>query len=120
MKDQSKSIAIEVQLPEFELPAECKNLVATRFEFESDVAAYRPGPLFESSTSPFYDGVRWAVRRGGSVLSHDFAWEFEPMPSDRTDDFYRRCRFATLEEAVVSYHIATGAIPKPTLSVKKS
>lgn len=49
--------------------------------------------------SPFYKGLRYAVRDGGMVLSIDGQWEFEPMPSSRDDAFYERFRFKTFEDA---------------------
>lgn len=37
----------------------------------------------------------WAVTSGGrSVLNSDGEWEFEPMPSSRTDEFIARTRFS--------------------------
>lgn len=42
----------------------------------------------------------WAVSNGGSCLAKDGEWEYEPLPSSRDDDFLKRCRFATFEEAV--------------------
>ena len=49
--------------------------------------------------SPFYKGVKWAVRRGGSCLSKKGEWVYEPLPSSRTESFYKRCRFDTFEAA---------------------
>ena len=54
--------------------------------------------------SPFYAGEKWCVRRRGDCLNHDAEWEWEPMPSSRDDDFYARCRFDTLAEAVAAYN----------------
>ena len=44
-------------------------------------------------------GGTWAVAQGGSVLAADGLWEWEPMPSSRTDDFIARTRFS-LDEAL--------------------
>lgn len=49
--------------------------------------------------SPFYEGERYAVRRGAACLNHKSEWEFEPIPSSRDDAFYKRCRFKTFQEA---------------------
>ena len=38
------------------------------------------------------DGA-WAVKNGGSVLNVDGVWEWEPSPSNRTDEFIARTRF---------------------------
>lgn len=43
--------------------------------------------------------VRWAIRKSGSCLNTDGDWEVEPMPSNRTADFFARCRYATPEAA---------------------
>ena len=53
----------------------------------------------EAMLSPFYEGVRYAVRRGRGVLNVNAEWEFEPMPSSRDDAFYRRCRFRSIAQA---------------------
>lgn len=50
--------------------------------------------------SPFYEGERFCVRNGSSLcLNKEGNWEFEPMPSSRDDDFYKRCRFDTWKDA---------------------
>lgn len=36
---------------------------------------------------------RWAVRRRKRCLNSDAEWEWESIPSERTDDFLARCRF---------------------------
>jgi len=54
------------------------------------------------SNSPFYKGNRFIVRNGCSCLNKSSEWEYEPMPSNRDDAFYKRCRFDTFEEAVES------------------
>lgn len=38
------------------------------------------------------DGT-WAIKNGGCVLNVDGVWEWEPSPSDRTDEFIARTRF---------------------------
>lgn len=38
------------------------------------------------------DGT-WAVKNGGCVLNVDGVWEYEPNPSNRTDEFIARTRF---------------------------
>lgn len=40
----------------------------------------------------------WAITNGSSCLNTDFQWEWESMPSSRTDDFLKRTRY-TLKEA---------------------
>lgn len=55
-----------------------------------------------------YKGTRWAVCDKGLVLNHKGAWEYEPMPSSRTDAFKMRCRFDTFDEA---YNAARDCAP---------
>jgi len=50
--------------------------------------------------SPFYPGERYAIRMcEGQCLNIHGEWEDEPLPSDRDDAFYKRCRFTTFEAA---------------------
>ena len=43
---------------------------------------------------------RFAIRIGGNCLAKNGEWELEPQPSSRDDEFFGRCRFDTLEEAM--------------------
>jgi hypothetical protein len=45
------------------------------------------------------EGNRFAIRRLGFCLNDSLEWELEPMPSSRNDDFFKRCRVNTFEEA---------------------
>ena len=52
---------------------------------------------------PGVNVTRWSIdasRAAGCCFNRDREWEYETLPSNRDDDFYRRCRFASLEEAV--------------------
>ncbi len=50
------------------------------------------------------DGTdRYAVRQGDNVLNTDGGWEYEPQPSNRDDAFFKRCRFATFDDAAMCY-----------------
>ena len=42
----------------------------------------------------------FAVRFRGKCLNSNSKWELEPMPSSRDEDFMRRCRFNSFEDAV--------------------
>jgi hypothetical protein len=43
---------------------------------------------------------KWVVRNGGhSCLSNEGLWEYEPLPSNRTDEFKARTR-CSLDEAM--------------------
>ena len=44
--------------------------------------------------------VTWAVRSQGNVLNKHQQWEYEPLPSSRSEAFLQRTRFATIGEAV--------------------
>jgi hypothetical protein len=46
---------------------------------------------------------RYAVRRGGSCLSKEGFFEWEMQPSSRTDEFFKRCRYNTFNEAAKVY-----------------
>lgn len=61
-------------------------------------------------TSPFYQGVKWAVRRRSLVLGKDGQFAYEPMPSSRDDAFYAAYRFDSFDEAVaaITRHDAAG------------
>lgn len=75
--------------------------MAVVWEREEDMADYLSGlPLqITCSTSPFYEGVRFAVRFSSIVLNSAGLWEHEPLPSNRNEEFYERCRFKSFEEA---------------------
>lgn len=45
-------------------------------------------------------GVRWSVTCQGNVLTKDGYWEYEPKPSDRTDEFIAATRFNSPIEAL--------------------
>lgn len=45
------------------------------------------------------DNNCWAIVSGSSVLAKDGAWEYEPRPSSRTDEFKQRTRY-TINEAM--------------------
>lgn len=46
---------------------------------------------------------KWAVVDGQMVLNHNGEMEYEPLPSSRTEDFIRRTRFDSPEEAYEAY-----------------
>lgn len=45
-------------------------------------------------------GDRWAIRSHGECLNNEGEWEYEPLPSNRDDEFYARCRWLTPEDAL--------------------
>jgi hypothetical protein len=56
------------------------------------------------------DSYRWAVRAGGFCLNEHGAWEYEPIPSSRTDGFLRRCRFESVEAALSAWEKRKGDV----------
>jgi len=56
-----------------------------------------------SAKDPSYRA--WAVKCGAwqnDYLTHAGGWETAPMPSDRTDSFYKRCRWPDFGEAMAA------------------
>lgn len=80
-------------------------LIPTQYQLSSEVDNKDglPHVCFDRQISPYYPGMKWAVRRGGNCLRKDGLWEHEPQPSSRDDAFYAMCRFDSLEEAVTVY-----------------
>lgn len=77
-------------------------LVPTEWVFVADAQDRdNPGPRVTicRMVSPYYDGVRYAVRLGGMCLSVKGGWEYEPQPSNRDEAFYDRFRFKTFARA---------------------
>jgi hypothetical protein len=54
---------------------------------------------FHIDSVPHQTGIRFAVRRLSYCLNNDLEWEYEPINSDRDEDFFKRCRLGTFEEA---------------------
>ena len=63
---------------------------ATQFEFNEDVTIEMRRGL---------KGERWTIARRGFCLNKENDWEYEPMPSTRTEEFIERTRFDSFEEA---------------------
>lgn len=83
--------------------------IPTEWTQASCLAAFNgTDPIIRRHVSPFYAGERFAVHRLGDVLNKRGQWEHEPLPSSRTQAFYKRCRFDTFEEAVSAAAIAKG------------
>jgi hypothetical protein len=43
--------------------------------------------------------VKYAVRKNRMCMSINNVWMYEPMPSDRDENFFREFRFETFEKA---------------------
>lgn len=52
---------------------------------------------------PGIDCERWAICCGSDVMTTKGEWEYQRLPSARTEAFYKRCRFKTPEEAVKAW-----------------
>ncbi len=62
---------------------------------------------------------RWAILGSFGCLNKDGDWEYQPMNSSRTDDFYERCRYASVHEAVRYYRRWYKAVEKFALAKYK-
>jgi hypothetical protein len=92
-----------------------QRLVSTRYQFKTDFENHNISSVtFDRMRSPFYQGERWAVRQNSSCLSKDGEWEYEHRPSSRDDEFYARCRFDSLDEALAAVERANGDYPTGT------
>jgi hypothetical protein len=46
-----------------------------------------------------FDGTRYAIRQGGACMNAQGDWEWEPIPSSRTDEWLAEFRFTTWLDA---------------------
>jgi hypothetical protein len=53
-----------------------------------------------------YGETRWSIRQGSHVLNRNLEWEYEPLPSSRTDEYLERVRFHSPEEALTVWERA--------------
>jgi hypothetical protein len=75
--------------------------IATEFQRLSDLDDFSHGSaVLVRMCSPFYAGIKWAVRWMGRCVNKSGDMEFEPSPSSRDAEFYTNCRFDSLEEAL--------------------
>lgn len=56
---------------------------------------------------------KWAIYKGGIVLDRSGHFVYEPLPSNRDEDFMRRCRFDTPQEALARYRQQRPAEEQP-------
>ena len=57
-----------------------------------------------------HEAISWAVRtHGGLVMSKDGEFSYEPMPSNRDEDFFKQYRFSSPKEAIsaINIHLKT-------------
>ncbi|MBL8237295.1 MAG: hypothetical protein JNM66_07750 [Bryobacterales bacterium] len=78
--------------------------IPVEWEHRTDLRHFQNGIITVHRTvSPHYPEVRYAVRDGPrNCLSVDGEWEYEPLPSERDAEHYRRFRFMTFEDAVAA------------------
>lgn len=77
-------------------------------QFEPRVWLYTPSRQWDSEIT--IEAVRsadgpdqYAIRRAGRCLNKKGEWEYEPLPSNRSAAFLKRCRYATLGKAIDHY-----------------
>ena len=58
-------------------------------DFSVDVYRYQSGGI----TIERRGDDQWAVCRHGAVYASDGQWEYEPLPSNRDEEFIRRTRY---------------------------
>jgi hypothetical protein len=56
--------------------------------------------------------VRWKITDGSGCLNKNGKWEYEPLPSGRTDAFLARCRYSTIEEALTIWETVKHIVEK--------
>jgi hypothetical protein len=77
-----------------------KDWIVEKWIYKDNFENMVPDPVtIEKMNSPLYPVEKFAVRRLGFVLAKDEQWEWEPQPSSRDDEFYKRCRFDSFDEA---------------------
>lgn len=72
---------------------QCKALEARALAAEAALAQATVFDIGNHRTIESRGGGKWAIKDGGCVLSVDGVWEYEPNPSNRTDEFIARTRF---------------------------
>jgi hypothetical protein len=55
-----------------------------------------------------FKGRRWAIKQRGYVLNKSGEWEYEPIPSSRTDEWLDTVRWDTPEQAIAELEKAKG------------
>jgi hypothetical protein len=99
-----------------ELIEENKCLSARVAELEENLSGYY---LIKPSVNEFgsvviercaqLDGSdKWAIRSRGMCMRKDGSMEFEPRPSNRTDEFLERTRWNSMQEAIYFYKSLPG------------
>lgn len=86
---------VSSQLSNSELLPVCYRIAGTE-KYQGD-----SGILIEMREG--FKGQKWAVKDGSNVLNKSGEWEYEPIPSSRTDTFIDRTRFDSPLEALQAF-----------------
>lgn len=98
----------------FETPGALKLLRESKYDI-NEIQLYTDGPrLYRSIRAQRRrqpDGSSlWVICERNNVLNMDGRWEYEPNPSSRTDTFFERTRFPTLNAAIAFFEAHTQQI----------
>jgi len=69
--------------------------------FSDDIRLH--GVFVKNMGHPDNGPDRWAIKGTFGCLNKLGEWEHESIPSERRDDFYERCRYASAHEAIRYY-----------------
>jgi hypothetical protein len=73
--------------------------VTSPFNSESTITIEATGGLYRDGT-PMAITANWAIRLQGMTLNKKGDWEWEPMPSSRTDAYLKRSRWHSSRAAI--------------------
>lgn len=83
------------------------DLVPVKYEIpekKSDKNQIRVDNVFIEQRKQRDGSIKWVVIKGGNVLNRNGYWEYEPMPSSRSDKFISETRYDTVQEAIDYYN----------------
>ncbi len=88
--------------------------LATEFEIMPEFwpqYGRRAGPVTLRRMKQMDGSIRWGIYGGGDLaLAKDGTWDYEPMPSSRTDEYLAAHRWASFDDAWVTAENAAKAI----------
>lgn len=77
--------------------------IACEWQRAADADAFELGVTIRRQTSPDYEGVKFSVNYGDMrCLTKRGKMIYQPRPSARTKEFFKRCRFDSFESAVAA------------------
>jgi len=75
--------------------------IASAFDIRAPSLQKTIGMVRVASIYPRDGSRQWIIQnRGGDVLNRDGEWEYQPMPSSRTDEFLARTRWSDARAAI--------------------